>query len=1687
MTITPVDLAPGWGFQSGSAATGVPAYDGVQINGSLSGCTMQDNAPKPSATAGGDYYFNQLSNARGLNGLLFSFSSPVQAFGAFFGDVETSYRGTTAFLRLLDASGALVADLPISSTLGSNGGIAAENAVCDQSSASDVHVAAQGLAPGCGNGSTRWIGFRSDTPIAKALVVVGDNDGLPNGRGLTEKLSVMGATVLRVLPPAEVTIGKSAPTAVTAGTPFPYTLAVTNSSSNLAAGVVITDAAPAGVTFHAVSGAGCALTTGVVTCRLDMLAAGATATILVQATANLTTTITNTAFVTATNDSDSSNNQASATVTPAAAPPINHCATPLPSGGPVLVINEVLYRQDSATQDEWVELWSTTAIPGGTAFYLSDNESGSNEFKLSFTIPAGGIPANVYLVIHRIAGTDDLDASDGVLQFYNAGGGTLKLNDTGDNLTLYRGSNSSGTILDYIAYGSGSAINAGTGWSTPTAPAGATNGQSIATTQNGADTSSGSQWTLAGANGTVGPATPGANNGQLTQCNVAIAKTGPATVAVGAPFAYAITVRNTTGVTITGVTITDTQPTGVLFNAITGAGCNLSGGSFACAVGTLAPQATAVVSVTATANSAQTITNTAYTRAISDAIPSDNGASHAITFQALGSIGDFVYLDANRNGAQEPDEQTPLTGVLVTLHGPNGFVTTTQTVDGLYLFPHLPAGLYTVTVGSAAGYELTSISTYQVTLVAGQQYTEADFGFAYATASVHVTKSGTTAAVIGDTVVYTLTVVNESTTTPALAVVLTDTLPAGLTNAQVSDLRCAIIAPDLLCNLAAVAPQSATTISVTATAATVGNWLNQVVIAANNDADRSDNSASLPTIIIAPTPTVTSTPTPSATPTATDTPMPTHTPTDTATATPTLEPTATDTATATETITPTPSATITATPLPTATDTATATETPTATSTSTATATVTATPSATATATATDTPTATDEPTLTATPTPSTTPTSTPTATVEPTPTVTTTPLPTILPTATLEPTVTATPTATATPVLPTTTNTATATPTETPTDTPTVTATSTATVTPSATVTMMPTATETAEPTATLPPTVTASATPSATSTDTPTATATDDPTLTATPTASMTPTSTLTATMEPTPTATATPLPTVTSTAMPVPTLTPSVTSTATATTTPTTSATPEPTVTVTVIATATATATETATETATPTMTATMLPTATTTPMVPPSLTATSTPTGTDTPEPTGTSTATATIEPTITPTLTPTATETATPTATATATSLPTATPTAEPTASATVTATHTPVPTASATAAPTVTATFDPTLTATPTPNTTPTVTLTVTPEPTSTVTETPLPTTPSTATSTTTPTPSATVTATAEPSPTVTLTATPTATRTATAEPTPTTTTTPVPTLTPSATATVTATLEPTVTVTATATPVPPTPTSTATDTPTVMPTATASPTATVTPSVTATATPTVTPTATITTTPTSTATATVTPTSTPTPSSTATTTSTPTATATATPTGTATPTITGTPTASATPPPTLIATATATSTATPTATVAPLPDLALAKRAGSPLVEPGGVITYTLAYSNVGVATAAQVIMTETVPLHTALLITRSTPGWDCPTGSGAGARCTFALGDVTPQQQGVVLYVVQVAQQLPPASLIQNVATIGDRLGELATTIGNNVDALTVRISPPTALDAALEPPLVRYRLFLPVVTRK
>jgi len=67
-----------------------------------------------------------------------------------------------------------------------------------------------------------------------------------------------------------------------------------------------------------------------------------------------------------------------------------------------------------------------------------------------------------------------------------------------------------------------------------------------------------------------------------------------------------------------------------------------------------------------------------------------------------GQIGDYVWEDVNGDGIQDASE-TGISGLTVTLTGPVNAATTTD-ANGGYLFSNLPAGNYTVTVATPAGF-----------------------------------------------------------------------------------------------------------------------------------------------------------------------------------------------------------------------------------------------------------------------------------------------------------------------------------------------------------------------------------------------------------------------------------------------------------------------------------------------------------------------------------------------------------------------------------------------------------------------------------------------------------------------------------------------------------------------------------------------------------------------------------------------------------------------------------------------------------------------------------------------------------------------------------------------------------------------------------------------------------------------
>lgn len=161
--------------------------------------TLQESSPRPASlydTSNQPAFWNQ-SRTSQKDGrrfaVRFNFNTPVKSFGAWFGDLETrSEYSTPAVLRLLDASGNRIGqDITIEPTAlydGSSSNPQIINQIQCGSSASNT---------GCGNKSTRWVGFIDNYPVprvAQALVIVGDDDY--NDNGDTEILSFIGTNLI---------------------------------------------------------------------------------------------------------------------------------------------------------------------------------------------------------------------------------------------------------------------------------------------------------------------------------------------------------------------------------------------------------------------------------------------------------------------------------------------------------------------------------------------------------------------------------------------------------------------------------------------------------------------------------------------------------------------------------------------------------------------------------------------------------------------------------------------------------------------------------------------------------------------------------------------------------------------------------------------------------------------------------------------------------------------------------------------------------------------------------------------------------------------------------------------------------------------------------------------------------------------------------------------------------------------------------------------------------------------------------------------------------------------------------------------------------------------------------------------------------------------------------------------------
>lgn len=211
---------------------------------------LQDQSVRPDFLAGLGAYNNITSNSTSgnVNAFVISFDKDVNAFGAWFGDLESrTDQGINATVWTLDADNNIIDSQVIAETLvesatfgmGNDGtgnglnevhtaaGWAGNDTIQSNfgsvttyrgdptdPTAADVPFsstgresasAASGGGFGAGNGTSRWIGFSGTLGVRTFIVSVGDDDpdaalygigtNTTSANGQTERLSFIGATV----------------------------------------------------------------------------------------------------------------------------------------------------------------------------------------------------------------------------------------------------------------------------------------------------------------------------------------------------------------------------------------------------------------------------------------------------------------------------------------------------------------------------------------------------------------------------------------------------------------------------------------------------------------------------------------------------------------------------------------------------------------------------------------------------------------------------------------------------------------------------------------------------------------------------------------------------------------------------------------------------------------------------------------------------------------------------------------------------------------------------------------------------------------------------------------------------------------------------------------------------------------------------------------------------------------------------------------------------------------------------------------------------------------------------------------------------------------------------------------------------------------------------------------------------
>ncbi|MEM7584672.1 MAG: DUF11 domain-containing protein [Acidobacteriota bacterium] len=591
---------------------------------------------------------------------------------------------------------------------------------------------------------------------------------------------------------------------VVAGENLTYTVTVNNDGPSDATSVVVTDTLPAGVTL--VSTSGCSEDpTAVPTCTLGTIASGGSAqyTITVSVDADASGTLTNQASVTsATSDPDSSDDATSEDTTVSASADLRISKTD--SVDPVVAGENLTY----------------------TVTVNNDGPSDAQDVVVTDTLPAG-----VTLVSTSGCSEDPSGVPTCTLGTIASGGSAQY------TITVSVDADASGTL---------------------------TNQASVSASTSDPDSSddSTSEDTTVSA-----------------EADLRISKTDSVDpVLAGENLTYTVTVNNDGPSDAQDVVVTDTLPSGVTLVSTSGCSEDPSGAP-TCTLGTIASGGSAqyTITVAVDADASGTLTNQASVSAsTTDPDSTDDSTSEDTTVGAEADLsisktdsvdpvaaGENLTYTVTVNNAGPSDaanvvvtDTLPAGVTLVSTSGcaedPNGVATCT-----LGTIAAAGSAQYTITVAVDADASGTLTNQASVTSDttdpdSSDNATSEDTGVG-ASADLSISKTDSVDPVVaGENLTYTVTV-NNAGPSDATNVVVTDTLPAGVT--LVSTSGCSEdpsgVATCTLGNIAA-SGSAQYTITVAVDASATGTLTNQASVSSDTaDSDSSDNTTSEDTTVSA--------------------------------------------------------------------------------------------------------------------------------------------------------------------------------------------------------------------------------------------------------------------------------------------------------------------------------------------------------------------------------------------------------------------------------------------------------------------------------------------------------------------------------------------------------------------------------------------------------------------------------------------------------------------------------------------------------------------------------------------------------------------------------------------------------------------------------------------------------------------